>query len=50
MSENQNTSLMMEISDFEIKKAISNSRPNKAPGPDGFPSEWYKEMEDILIP
>ncbi|KAF7654481.1 hypothetical protein LDENG_00069260 [Lucifuga dentata] len=46
----QNKLLANEITDKEIQNAISHLKPNKAPGPDGFPSEWYKEMKDLLIP
>lgn len=50
VSEAQNKCLTANITDSEIKKAISDAKPNKAPGPDGFPSEWYKEMKDLLVP
>lgn len=46
----QNRILIREIADEEIKKAISNLKPNKATRPDGYPSEWYKDMKDLLIP
>lgn len=48
--EDRNTFLTSEITKLEIKSAILNSKSNKAPGPDGFPSECYKEMKDLLIP
>lgn len=48
--DDQNEHLIQEITDEEVKTAISNLRPNKAAGPDGFPSEWYKEMRDLLTP
>ena len=50
VSDEQNRFLIGEITDEEIKKAISHSRINKASGPDGFPAEWYKEMKDLLTP
>lgn len=50
LNEDQNKCLVSEITDFEIKKAISDSKTNKAPGSDGFPSEWYKEMKDLVVP
>lgn len=50
VGDEQNKLLISEITDEEIKKAILHLKPNKAPGPDGFPSEWYKEMKDHLIP
>lgn len=48
--EEQNKCLISEITEIEIKKAISDSKTCKAPGPDGFPSEWYKEMKDLVVP
>jgi len=50
VGEEQNKLLTSEITDEEIKRAISHLKPNKAAGPDGFPSEWYKEMKDLLVP
>lgn len=50
LNEDQNKCLVSEITDLEIKKAISDSKINKAPGPDGFPSEWYKEIKDLVVP
>lgn len=29
---------------------ISTLKPNKSPGPDGFPSEWYKSLRGMLLP
>lgn len=50
VKDDQNRILIREITDEEIKKEISNLKPNKAAGPDGYPSEWYKEMKDLLSP
>lgn len=50
VTDEQNLLLTREITDEEIKKAISHSKVSKAPGPDGFPAEWYKEMKDLLAP
>ena len=50
VGDNQSEDVIREITDEEIKKAISNLKPNKGAGPDGFPSEWYKEMKELLIP
>lgn len=36
----QNKSLIGEITEGEIKKAISHFKTNKASGPNRFPSEW----------
>ena len=35
VKDDQNGALIEEITDEEIKKAISNLKPNKAAGPDG---------------
>ena len=50
VGEEQNKLLTSEITDEEIKRTISHLKPNKAAGPDGFLSEWYKEMKDLLVP
>lgn len=50
VKDEQNKFLISDITDEEIKQAIRHLKTNKAPGPDGFPSEWYKEMNDLLIP
>lgn len=34
----------------EIEKVIQNMKTGKAPGPDGFPSEFYKTFAPKLIP
>lgn len=38
----QNELIATEITLEEIKNAIGNSKSNKTPGSDGFPSDWYK--------
>lgn len=50
VSDSQNKCLISEITDLEVKKAISALKTNKSPGPDGFSSEWYKEMGDLVAP
>lgn len=34
----------------EIQKAIFAFPPNKAPGPDGFPVDFYKSNVELLAP
>uniref|UniRef100_A0A803TE18 Reverse transcriptase domain-containing protein n=1 Tax=Anolis carolinensis TaxID=28377 RepID=A0A803TE18_ANOCA len=50
ITETQREHLNKEITEEEIKKAIKNLKPNKAPGPDGFTASFYKVMKDELIP
>ena len=42
-----------QISEEEIKKAVSDMQNNKSPGPDGIPIEFYKifwnDIKDVLI-
>ena len=46
----QNERITANISTDEIHKAIRKLKTNKAPGSDGFPSEWYKKLENELSP
>ena len=38
------------ISTDEVKLAIKRLAPNKSPGPDGIPPEFYKQFADTLAP
>lgn len=38
------------ITETELNGAISRLKANKSPGPDGFPSDWYKAFRNELIP
>lgn len=50
LSSNHNSGLMTEITEEELNEAISRMKANKSPGPDGFPSEWYKTFRSELVP
>ena len=44
----QSNKLIAEITEEELNNAISRLKANKSPGPDGFPSEWYKAFRSEL--
>lgn len=46
----QNDKLLSEIEIGELNAAISKLKRGKSPGSDGFTSEWYKTIKDILSP
>ena len=46
----QNERITAKITRDEIHKAIGKLKTNKAPGSDGFPSEWYTKLEKELSP
>lgn len=50
MTEEQNQTLIAEITETELNNAISRLKANKSPGPDGYPSEWYKTFRSELTP
>jgi hypothetical protein len=43
-------SLNAEITVSELDSTIENLSLNKAPGPDGFTSEFYKKFKHLMIP
>uniref|UniRef100_R4GCU0 Reverse transcriptase domain-containing protein n=1 Tax=Anolis carolinensis TaxID=28377 RepID=R4GCU0_ANOCA len=50
ITEQQRESLNREITIEEIRKALKTMKPNKAPGPDGFPVCFYKILQEEAIP
>ena len=50
VTEAQNSALTKEITAEEISSAISKLKINRAPGTDGYTSEFYKVLREPLIP
>lgn len=50
ITDEQNKTLIAEITANEVKGAITKLKSNKSPGPDGFTGEWYKVFQKELIP
>ena len=50
IGEKQNKEIMAEIKLEELNKAISRLKANKAPGADGYSSEWYKTFRTQITP
>lgn len=50
ITDEQNGKLITKITKEEIQSAIKRMKGGKSPGTDGFPMEWYKTMQDKLIP
>jgi hypothetical protein len=44
----ENNLLTAEYSEEEVRKAIFQMEHNKAPGPDGFPAEFYQTFWDTI--
>uniref|UniRef100_A0A803TMB0 Reverse transcriptase domain-containing protein n=1 Tax=Anolis carolinensis TaxID=28377 RepID=A0A803TMB0_ANOCA len=49
ITEQQRESLNREITIEEIRKTLKTMKPNKAPGPDGFPVCFYKTLQEESI-
>uniref|UniRef100_A0A3Q3A4Q3 Reverse transcriptase domain-containing protein n=1 Tax=Kryptolebias marmoratus TaxID=37003 RepID=A0A3Q3A4Q3_KRYMA len=50
ITDEQNEKLITKITKEEIQSAIRRTKKGKSPGTDGFTAEWYKIMQDQLIP
>jgi mannosylglycoprotein endo-beta-mannosidase len=48
VSEEENNLLTALYTEEEVKKAVFQMEHNKAPGPDGFPSEFYQHFWDVI--
>ena len=48
VSDEENSLLSAPYSEDEVKKAVFQMEHNKAPGPDGFPAEFYQNFWDII--
>lgn len=50
VTSDQNKKLISKITEEEIRSAIRKLKTGKSPGADGFNSEWYRTMQDQLVP
>ncbi|CAM4662324.1 unnamed protein product [Leuciscus chuanchicus] len=50
LSTQDSDSLENDITLEEIKGAIQDLKPGRAPGEDGFPSDFYKKFSEVLAP
>ena len=48
MQSEENEILSAPFTEKEVFEAIAQMKPNKAPGPDGFPAEFYKKCWHIV--
>jgi hypothetical protein len=48
LSNEENAILIVDFSEQEIHDVIMQMKTNKGPGPDRFPTEFYKKNWDIL--
>lgn len=50
LNEEQNRRMTADVSEDELKTAISRLKLSKLPGSDGYTAEWFKEFRNELIP
>ena len=48
MSREENELLTSEFTVSEVKDAVFQMEHNKAPGPDGFPAEFYQVFWEVI--
>jgi hypothetical protein len=48
VSSEENELLTQKFSEVEVKEAIFHMEHNKAPGPDGFPPEFYQVYWHVI--
>jgi mannosylglycoprotein endo-beta-mannosidase len=48
LSHDENSILIAEFSEKEIFEAIDQIEKNKAPGPDGFPAEFFQNFWGLI--
>src|SRR5438128_5636776 len=48
VSDEENAFLTAPFTEAEVRKAIFQMEHNKAPGPDGFPAEFYQNFWDVI--
>jgi mannosylglycoprotein endo-beta-mannosidase len=50
VSEEENEMLTAPFSEEEVKMAVFDMERNKAPGPDGFPADFYQFFWEVVKP
>ena len=48
LSVEENNILIADFTEKEVFEAISQMKHNKAPGPDGFPAEFYQTFREVV--
>lgn len=50
LSEEQNAIMTADITEGELKNAISRLKTKQLPGSDSYTAEWNKEFKEVLTP
>jgi hypothetical protein len=48
LSPEEKNVLSADFTEIEVKEAVMQMKKNKAPGPDGFPAEFYQVLWDTI--